>query len=217
MVPLAYAIAFGYDGALRSLHRSAHVGLQLRTLHLAVAVNGINLAVIIEQHAEVIDITLHVVVCPRTAYILCRVALQTLTVDVGKNIEQVIVEYKHNTDESKSWKIDLITDMGYSFTYISPYLVVELTDAHPDNGDAYEEGAAFEDDFTDKIMGLFKENDYPEDGDFGERYGKIYVTLVSVAIGDTENRHNNILNSVSFTYQTKLHGQKHSATDDDND
>lgn len=135
--------------------------------------------------------------------------------DVGKNIEQIIVEYKHNTDESKSWKIDIITDMGYSFTYISPYLVVELTDAHPDNGDAYEEGTDFKDDFTDKIMELFKENDYPEDGDFGEKNGKIFVTLVSTAIGDTENGHNNILNSVSFTYQTKLHGQRHSATDDD--
>ena len=49
--------------------------------------NGINLPVVIEEHAKVIDITLHIMVYPRTADILRRVALQPLAVDVREHIE----------------------------------------------------------------------------------------------------------------------------------
>ena len=87
MVAFAHAVALGDDDALGALHGAAHVGLQLGTLHRAVAVDGVHLAVVVEQHAEVVDVTLHVMVRPRAADVLCGVALQSLAVDVAENVE----------------------------------------------------------------------------------------------------------------------------------
>ena len=87
VVSLAYAAALGNDDALGALHGAAHVGLQLRTLHLAVVVDGVDLAVIVEEHAQVVDAPLHVVVRPRAADVLRRVALQALAVDVREDVE----------------------------------------------------------------------------------------------------------------------------------
>ena len=80
---LAHSVAFGYDYTFRTLYRTTHIGMQFGTFHGAVAMNGIHLAVIVEQHTEVIDVTLHVVMRPWSAYVLCRKALQPLAVDVG--------------------------------------------------------------------------------------------------------------------------------------
>ena len=87
VVSLADGIALGNDHALRLLNGSAHVGLQLRTLHLAVAMDGVYFPVVVEEHAEVVDPALHVMVFPRSADILRGVTLQTLAVDVRENVE----------------------------------------------------------------------------------------------------------------------------------
>ena len=87
VVPLAHTVTFRDDGALRLFDRSAHVWLQLRTFHFAVAVDGIDLPVVVEEHAEVVDAALHVVVLPRAVDILRGIALQAFAVDVSEYIE----------------------------------------------------------------------------------------------------------------------------------
>ena len=49
--------------------------------------NGIDLPVIIEKYTEVVDTALHIMMLPRTTDILRGVALKTLTIDIGKDIE----------------------------------------------------------------------------------------------------------------------------------
>ena len=48
VMALAHPVSFGDDDTLGALHRAAHVGLQLGTFHGAVAVDGVDLAVVIE-------------------------------------------------------------------------------------------------------------------------------------------------------------------------
>ena len=87
MVPLADAVTLGDDDAVGALHGAAHVGLQLRAMHLAVLMDGVYLPVVVEQHAEVVNVALHVMVRPRPVDVLRRIALQTLAVDVREHIE----------------------------------------------------------------------------------------------------------------------------------
>ena len=84
---LADAVALGNDDTIRTLDRTAHVGLQFRAMYLAVFMDGIDLAVVVEEHAEVVDIALHVVVRPRPFDVLRGVTLQALSVDVGEYVE----------------------------------------------------------------------------------------------------------------------------------
>ena len=88
---LANPIAFRYNNTLGAFDGTAHVGLQFSTLYRAVTVDGIYMAVVIKQHAKVVNIASHVVVCPRAAYVVGSIALQTLAVDVRENIEHTIV------------------------------------------------------------------------------------------------------------------------------
>ena len=87
MMTFTHAIPLWDNHTVSTLHGTTHVGLQFRAVHLTILMNGINLAVIIEEHTEVIDITLHIMVRPGAADILGRVALQTLAVDVREHIE----------------------------------------------------------------------------------------------------------------------------------
>ena len=87
VMSLAHSVALGYNRPLRLLDRTAHIRFQFRTLHLAVAMNGIDLPIIVEQHREVVDTSLHVVMLPRSADILRGITLQTFAIDVGKHIE----------------------------------------------------------------------------------------------------------------------------------
>ena len=86
VVALPHSVAFGNDGARRAILRAAHVGLQLRAFHFAVAMNGIHLP-IVEQHRQVVDVTLHVVMLPRAMNVFCCVALQALAIHVRIDIE----------------------------------------------------------------------------------------------------------------------------------
>ena len=90
VMAFAHTVTFRNDDALSALDGSAHVGLQFGTLHRAVAVNGVHLAVVVEQHAEVVDVALHVMVRPRTADVLRCVALQPLAIDVAEHVELAV-------------------------------------------------------------------------------------------------------------------------------
>ena len=90
VMAFAHAVTFRNDDALGALDGSAHVGLQFGTLHRAVAVDGVHLAVVVEQHAEVVDIALHVMVRPGASDVLCGVALQALAVDVAEHVELAV-------------------------------------------------------------------------------------------------------------------------------
>ena len=87
VVSFANGRTVGYDDSVCALYGSAHVGLQLSAVHLAVAMYSIYLAVVVEEHAEVVDASLHVVVLPRSAYVFGGVALQPLAVDVREDVE----------------------------------------------------------------------------------------------------------------------------------
>ena len=87
VVSLAHGIALRDNDTLGRLDGTTHVCLQLRTLHLAIAVDGINLTIVVEEHGEVVDASLHVVMLPWTMDVLRGVALQTLAVDVCKDIK----------------------------------------------------------------------------------------------------------------------------------
>ena len=87
VVSLAHGISLGDDDAVGLLLGSAHVGLEFGAVYLTVAVYGIYLAVIVKEHAEVIDASLHVVVLPGTADVGTGVALEPLAVDVGEDVE----------------------------------------------------------------------------------------------------------------------------------
>ena len=59
-------------------------------MHFAVLVDGIDLTIVVEKHTEIVDVTLHVVMRPRALDIFRGIALQALTVDVGKHIELAV-------------------------------------------------------------------------------------------------------------------------------
>ena len=84
---LAHSIALGDDDTLGLFDGTAHVGFQFRTLHFAIAVDGIDLAVVVEKHREVVDAPFHVMVLPRSADVLGGIALESLAIDVRKDIE----------------------------------------------------------------------------------------------------------------------------------
>ena len=87
VVALADSTALWDNRAFGLLDRPAHIRLQFGTLHLTIAVDGVNLAIVVEEHAEVVDATLHVMVLPGATDILRGIALQTLAVDIRKHIE----------------------------------------------------------------------------------------------------------------------------------
>ena len=87
VVTLAHSIALRNDDALGSLDRTTHVCLQLCTFHLTIAMNGVDLAIVVEEYGEVVDASLHVMVLPRTTNIFGGITLQALAVDVRENVE----------------------------------------------------------------------------------------------------------------------------------
>ena len=84
---LANTVAFRNDDTVGTLYRTTHIGFQLRTMHLAILVDGINFAIVVEKHREVVDISLHIMMRPRSSDILGGKALQALAVNVRKDIE----------------------------------------------------------------------------------------------------------------------------------
>ena len=90
MMTLAYCIALRYDDTVGVLDGTAHVGLQLGALHRAVAVDGVDFTVVVEEHAQVVDVALHVMVLPRAADVLRGVALKALPVDVRVYVELAV-------------------------------------------------------------------------------------------------------------------------------
>ena len=70
VVALANAVALRDNDAVGSLDRSAHVGLQLRTMYLTIFMDSVDLSVVVEEHAEVVDVALHVMVRPGASDIL---------------------------------------------------------------------------------------------------------------------------------------------------
>ena len=82
MVSLANAITLGDNHTVTTFHRTTHIGFQLSTMYLAILMNGVNLAIVVKEHAQVVDITLHVMMLPRTFYLLTGIALQTLAIDI---------------------------------------------------------------------------------------------------------------------------------------
>ena len=56
-------------------------------MYLSIFVNGIDFAIVIEKHTEVVDVALHVVVLPRSLDVLGGVALESLAVHVREHVE----------------------------------------------------------------------------------------------------------------------------------
>ena len=75
VMSFAYSVPFWNDDTFRTLDGTAHVGFQFRAFHCTIAMNGIHFSVIVEKHAQVVDVTLHVVVFPWPLDVLRCVAL----------------------------------------------------------------------------------------------------------------------------------------------
>ena len=87
MVTFTHTVALRNDNAVCAFYETAHIGLQFRTVYLAILMDSIDLTVVVKEHAEVVDVALHVMMRPRAVDILCGVTLQTLAVDVREDIE----------------------------------------------------------------------------------------------------------------------------------
>ena len=70
MMALSYSRTIFYHNSVRALNRSAEVILQLGTMHLAITMKGIHLAIIVEQDAQIINLTLQVMMLPRALDVL---------------------------------------------------------------------------------------------------------------------------------------------------
>ena len=103
--------------------------------------------------------------------------------------------------------------MGYAFEYEGRHLVVELTEGHPDNSDAYVPDTEYTDEFIDKIMEIFRDENCPKNSNFGDEQCK--VKLVSTGFGSAENDHNNVFNTATFIYNANMVAMNHKAEDDD--
>ena len=90
VMPLTHRIAFGNDSALCLLDRATHISFQLCALDLTIAMNSIDLSIVIEEHGEVVDTSLHIMMLPRTSDVFAGVALQSLAVDISKDIELTV-------------------------------------------------------------------------------------------------------------------------------
>ena len=90
MVTFSHSRSFRDDDAVGTVNGTAHVGLQLRAVYLTIAVNGIDLSVVVEEYGEVVYFTFHIMVFPGAADVFRRIALQPLAVDVGEYVELVI-------------------------------------------------------------------------------------------------------------------------------
>ena len=82
-----HGIALWYNGTFRLLYRTTHIWFQLRTLHLPITMDGVNLTIIIKQDAQVVDTPLHIMMLPGSTNILGSIALQALTIDIRVDVE----------------------------------------------------------------------------------------------------------------------------------
>lgn len=92
MVALTDTAALRNDDTLGRVDWSGEVGLQFGALHRAIAVDGIHLAVVVEEHAEVVDIAFHIDVFPRSAGIVGYEHLEALTVDIGEDVKLAVMK-----------------------------------------------------------------------------------------------------------------------------
>jgi hypothetical protein len=87
MMSLAYSITLGDNNTISTFYRAAHIWLQFCAMNLSILMDGINLAIVIEKYAQVIDISLHVLVLPRTTDIFGSITLQPFSIYIRKEIE----------------------------------------------------------------------------------------------------------------------------------
>ena len=88
---LTHRIAFRNHHLAAALYRTTQIGLQLRNGHVAILMHGINLAILIEEHREVVDIAINLVMRPRTLGTVRDINLQSMPVDIGEDIELAVM------------------------------------------------------------------------------------------------------------------------------
>ena len=91
MMSLTHRIAFRNHHLAAALYRTAQIRLQLRNGHVAILVHGINLAILIEEHREVVDIAINFMMRPRPLGTIRDIHLQAMPVDIGEDIELAVM------------------------------------------------------------------------------------------------------------------------------
>ena len=91
MMSLTHRIAFRNHHLAAALYRTAQIRLQLRNGHVAILVHGINLAILIEEHREVVDIAINFMMRPRSLGTVRDIHLQAMSVDIREDIELSVV------------------------------------------------------------------------------------------------------------------------------
>ena len=94
MVSFSHGGTLGYYLPVGAWDRLAEVGFQLAASHAPVSVDGVYFSIIVEQNREVVYVSFHADVFPRTFYVVGNVYLQSLTVDVSEDVEfPVVISY----------------------------------------------------------------------------------------------------------------------------
>ena len=91
MMSLSHCVTFRNHHLAASLYRTTEVRFQLRHGHIAVFMHGIHLSVIIEEHGEVVDIAIDLMMRPRSLSTVRDINLQTMSVDIREDIELAVV------------------------------------------------------------------------------------------------------------------------------
>ena len=88
---LTHRIAFRNHHLTAALYRTAQIRLQLRNGYVTILMDGINLAILIEKHREIVDIAINLVMRPRSLGTIRDIDLQSMPVDIGEDIELSVV------------------------------------------------------------------------------------------------------------------------------
>ena len=91
MMSLTHRIAFRNHHLATALYRTAQIRFQLRNGYVAILMHGINLAIVIEEHREVVDIAINFMMSPRSLGTVRDINLQSMSVDVREDIELAVV------------------------------------------------------------------------------------------------------------------------------
>ena len=87
VMAFAYRASLGNYDTFSLFDWAAHVRFKFGALHLSVAVYSVNLSIVVKQHTQVVDASLHVYMLPRAFDFFAHIALKPFTVDIAVEIE----------------------------------------------------------------------------------------------------------------------------------
>ena len=91
MMPFTHSISPANNGSPASFYKTREIRLYLHKIHRIVTINGVYLTIVIEQYGQIIGLTTYLLMFPRAKGISGNKDLQTVIVDIRKNVEMSVV------------------------------------------------------------------------------------------------------------------------------